>query len=102
MLDRAFGDPDEAGTAQRKLSELRQANRPFADYYADFQRYAPLSGWNPSALKFQLLRGISAELTALLHTVKTQTMTSEQLAEECQYIDSSVHAASASRIRKEP
>ena len=95
VLDQAFGDPDEAGTAQRKLSEMRQANRPFADYYADFQRYAPLSGWNPAALKFQLLRRISVELTALLHTVRTQTMTFEQLAEECQYIDSSVRAAAA-------
>ena len=35
-LDRHFGDPDERNTAASKLDKLRQGNREFGAYYADF------------------------------------------------------------------
>ena len=87
VLDQAFGDPDEEGTAQRRLMEVRQANRTFADYFAEFQRYAPLSGFNPKALKSCLERGLSFELEAELHAVDAESMTLEELAIKCQQID---------------
>ena len=40
VLEIAFGDPDRESTAERKLEVLRQANREFSLYYAEFQRYA--------------------------------------------------------------
>ena len=36
-LDRHFGDPDEKHTASIALDKLRQSNREFGAYYADFQ-----------------------------------------------------------------
>ena len=38
VLCTAFGDPDEVKTAVRKLEALRQNNREFSQYYAEFQR----------------------------------------------------------------
>ena len=36
-VDRHFGDPDEKHTASLALDNLRQSNREFGAYYADFQ-----------------------------------------------------------------
>ncbi|KAH0607921.1 uncharacterized protein H6S33_001973 [Morchella sextelata] len=44
VLDTAFGDPDRMRTARRNLRNIRQRNRTFADYFAEFQRYAAESG----------------------------------------------------------
>ena len=87
VLDQAFGDPDEKGTAQRRLRDIRQANRSFSDFYAEFQRYAPLSGFNAEALKSALEKGLSAELSTLLNTVDTEALTLEDFATKCQQID---------------
>ncbi|KAH0603713.1 uncharacterized protein H6S33_007372, partial [Morchella sextelata] len=38
VLDTAFGDPDRMRTARRNLRNIRQRNRTFADYFAEFQR----------------------------------------------------------------
>ena len=51
VLHVAFGDVDRKGTAQRKLQSLRQTNKSFADYYAEFQRYALDSRFNDDSLK---------------------------------------------------
>jgi hypothetical protein len=37
-LHASFGDPDRIGTAERKLDTLKQNNRDFATYYAEFSR----------------------------------------------------------------
>jgi hypothetical protein len=39
-----FGDPDEKGTARRKLKVLRQTNSASA-YFAEFQQYIAILGW---------------------------------------------------------
>ncbi|KAH8148280.1 uncharacterized protein LAJ45_07733 [Morchella importuna] len=44
ILDTAFGDPDRMRTARRNLRNIRQRNRTFADYFAEFQRHAAESG----------------------------------------------------------
>lgn len=36
ILKNAFGDPDEKRTAQRKLRELRQGRKTFAEFHAEF------------------------------------------------------------------
>jgi hypothetical protein len=36
-LEEAYGDPDRVNTAERALAKLRQGNRDFVTYYAEFQ-----------------------------------------------------------------
>jgi hypothetical protein len=37
ILTTAFGDPDEIGTAEREIRNLRQKNLDFSTYFAEFQ-----------------------------------------------------------------
>jgi hypothetical protein len=37
-LEEAYGDPNRINTAERALAKLRQGNRDFVTYYAEFQR----------------------------------------------------------------
>ena len=39
-----YGDPDEKGTARRKLKSLRQVG-PASSYFAEFQQYISILGW---------------------------------------------------------
>ena len=39
-----YGDPDERGTARRKLKALRQTG-PASSYFAEFQQYISILGW---------------------------------------------------------
>lgn len=39
-----YGDPDEKGTARRKLKALRQVG-PASTYFAEFQQYIAILGW---------------------------------------------------------
>lgn len=39
-----YGDPDEKGTARRKLKALRQAGAA-SSYFAEFQQYVAILGW---------------------------------------------------------
>jgi hypothetical protein len=39
-----YGDPDEKGTARRKLKALRQLG-PASTYFAEFQQYVAILGW---------------------------------------------------------
>jgi hypothetical protein len=39
-----YGDPDEKGTARRKLKALRQIG-PASSYFAEFQQYIAIPGW---------------------------------------------------------
>ena len=37
LLEAAFGDPDRVATTERKMREIKQMNRQFSEYYAEFQ-----------------------------------------------------------------
>jgi len=62
LLEAAFGDPDWVATAERKMWEIKQKNREFSQYYAEFQVIAPDLDWNPSALRNALRMGLSEEM----------------------------------------
>jgi len=62
LLEAAFGDPDRVGTAERKMREIKQKNREFSQYYAEFQVIAADLDWNPSALRNALRMGLSEEM----------------------------------------
>ena len=54
ILETAFGDPDKVATTERKLQNLRQANRDFSTYYTKFVCYAADTTWNEVAKQSQL------------------------------------------------
>ena len=62
LLEAAFGDPDRVATAERKMGEIKQKNREFSQYYAEFQVIAADLDWNPSALQNALRMGLSEEM----------------------------------------
>ena len=41
ILDLPFGDQDKAITARRKLLGMKQRDREFSHYFAEFQQYTP-------------------------------------------------------------
>ena len=62
ILETAFGDPDKVVTMERKLRNIRQANRDFSTYYAEFVHYAADTIWNEAAKRSQLEEGLCHEL----------------------------------------
>ena len=71
LLENAFGYPDRVRTPKGNLQSLRQKNRNFSDYLADFQRYAAEESWNDAAKRTSLYEGLSAELKDALVTLDT-------------------------------
>ena len=49
ILQTAFGDPDPQGTATRKLRRLRQTNKEFSTYVAEFIRLSAIVPWDERA-----------------------------------------------------
>ncbi|TKA54567.1 hypothetical protein B0A49_13613 [Cryomyces minteri] len=67
ILETCFGDPDRQATAQRELAQLRQSNRDFHAYLADFQRIVADTGYTDEEAKISALsQGISSELRNLM------------------------------------
>ena len=50
----AFSNPDPEFLAQRKLITLRQANCSFAEFFTEFNQYAPRTDFNNKTLKCYL------------------------------------------------
>jgi hypothetical protein len=67
FLNIAYEDPDLVVKAQRQLRDLRQKNREFYLYFADFQRLIEDTGITDNeAKKSALMGGLSTELLGLL------------------------------------
>ncbi len=62
ILEGAFGNPNRKVTAQKILMTLRQRNRPFHEYWTEFQKYATETGYNTEAKISFLTSGLSVEL----------------------------------------
>jgi hypothetical protein len=62
LLEEAFGDPDQAVTAEWKMREIKQQNLVFPQYYAEFQVVAANLDWRPLALWNALRMGLSEEM----------------------------------------
>jgi hypothetical protein len=61
-LTRVFGDTDEKATAARELEKLKQGNRDFSRYHADFIRLVTILGYDDTAKRHALERGLSQEI----------------------------------------
>jgi hypothetical protein len=62
LLEAAFGDHDRVATMDRNMKDIKQKNREFSQYYAEFQVIAADLDWNPSALRNALRSGLSEEM----------------------------------------
>lgn len=87
-LNTCFDDPDRVGTATHKLQTLKQGNRQFSEFYAEFQRYALMSNWDNAALHATLRRAISYELKMSLANRDTEPDNYIDLANLLTRIDS--------------
>ena len=74
ILQTAFGDPDPQGTATRELRKLRQANKQFSIYVADFMRLLAIVLWDERAKLDHLRAGLSLELQQGLVFLEDATM----------------------------
>jgi hypothetical protein len=61
LLQLTFGDQNIRATANRELLKLKQRDREFAQYYAEFQRWVPDVDWNDAADLEVLRQGLSEE-----------------------------------------
>lgn len=96
ILETAFGDPDRKSTAETKLLTIRQANRDFSTYFAEFQRYASEVEWNSSAKLARLRNGLSQEILNDLITI-TEPVDFTEFAALCQRLDNKRRALTTSR-----
>ena len=97
VLEIAFGDPDGESTAERKLEVLRQTNREFSLYYAEFQRYAADVQWNESAKWTALTRGLSTRIKDALVLTSDIPSKFSEYATFLQRLDNRIRAREAEK-----
>ncbi|KEY74877.1 hypothetical protein S7711_09667 [Stachybotrys chartarum IBT 7711] len=66
ILQKAYRDPNQARTARRKLNIIRQRDRDFATFYAEFQSLSLDSSLEGDALAPFLKKAVSRELYEML------------------------------------
>ncbi|KAG7002905.1 hypothetical protein FocnCong_v000908 [Fusarium oxysporum f. sp. conglutinans] len=66
ILRSAYGDPNETRTARRKLDTIKQKDRDFSTFYAEFQSLSLDSGLEGDVLAPFLEKAISKELFEML------------------------------------
>ncbi|KAG0161705.1 hypothetical protein PDIDSM_4973 [Penicillium digitatum] len=66
ILERAFGDPNRARNARNELYRLRQGNKEFSLFFAEFQRLAMEGEMHNEALPTMLEQAINREMKGML------------------------------------
>ena len=102
VLEAAFGDPDRTGTAERKLETLKQANRDFSTYYAEFSRHVANTQWNDAAKKTALSRSLSNEIKDALALADQVPEAYGEFASYLQRLDNRIRAREAERKGRPP
>lgn len=92
-LQEAFDVVDLEETAQHKVSTLRQANRPFAEYFAEFMRFAPASNYPEDVPISMLRRNISSELINATMFLNPSTMDMYHYSKELLRVDNALRPA---------
>jgi hypothetical protein len=92
ILEAAFGDPHEVGTASGELDRLTQGNREFSIYYAEFQRLMALLDYDSQAKMAALKRGLSKELQASLVYQTDEPEDFDKFVELCMKLDYRIRA----------
>lgn len=88
-LSNTFDDPNRVSSAGTRLLNLRQTNKPFADFLAIFRKEAAYAGLtDEKALCTMLLNAVSRELKQYLVTnADADSLTFEQLVNRLQGYD---------------
>lgn len=86
-LERAFGDPNRVQNACDQLFRLRQGNKEFSVFYAEFQRLALEGELADSALPTLLKQAINRELKGMMLHQKPPRGNHHQLAEFLQDLE---------------
>ena len=102
VLEAAFSDPDRTGTVERKLETLKQANRNFTTYYAEFSRHVANTQWNDAAKKTALSRGLSNEIKDALALADQVPEAYGEFASYLQRLDNRIRAREAQRKGRPP
>jgi hypothetical protein len=100
ILEAAFGDPDQVGTASAELDKLTQGNKEFSQYYAEFQRLMAILDYDSNAKKAALKRGLSRELqTSLVYQAK-EPQDFAKFVDLCMKLDYRIRAHAAATKRQ--
>ena len=86
-LDKAFGDPDRKQRAVDELFRLRQKNKDFSSFFAEFQRLALEGEMEESALPPLLSQSISRELHDMLLNNEPASLEYHKYAEHLQRLE---------------
>ena len=86
-LQVAFSDVDKQATAQRYIQRLRQANRPFHQYLADFEAHIHDTWYDQAKQRFKFNEGLSIELRYLLIPTGASKMSFAELKTLCHRMD---------------
>ena len=92
FVNETYKDPDERNTAQKKIHQLRQRNRPFVEYLTEFQRYIEDIGYDAQAQLAHFNEGLSYEIKNALITQPDMSL--KQLIPHCQRIDNKLRSLS--------
>jgi hypothetical protein len=87
ILEAAFGNPDEVGTASGELDYLMQGNCIFSIYYAEFQHLMAILDYDSKAKRAALKRGLSKELQASLIYQTDEPEDFDKFVELCMKLD---------------
>jgi len=69
ILATAFDDPDRVRNASRYLATLKQGNKEFSEFYADFQKHAAIVDWTEQTKRDNLMFALSHELQTQMVSV---------------------------------
>ena len=61
-LEAAFGDPDRVATAEGKIMTVKQGNKDFSTFFAEFSKYAADLEWNDTAKRSVMRSALCYEL----------------------------------------
>jgi hypothetical protein len=87
ILEAAFGDPDEVGTASGELDHLMQGNHEFSIYDTEFQCVMANLDYDSKAKKAALKQGLSKELQASLIYQTNEPEDFDKFVELCLNLD---------------
>jgi hypothetical protein len=103
ILEAAFGDPDQVGTASAELDKLTQGNKEFSQYYAEFQCLMAILDYDSNAKKAALKRGLSRELQTSLVYQAEEPQDFAKFVDLCMKLDYHIPAhAAATKCQMTP
>jgi hypothetical protein len=92
ILEAAFADPDQAGTASAELDKLTQGNKEFSQYYVEFQHLIAILDYDSNVKKAALKCSLSWELQTGLSYQAEEPQDFKKLVDLCMKLDYWIYA----------